>query len=73
MTTGPWLEVGPLPILDVSIQLDHEGEGPVALWAVGSNGDVLCRVGVTTTNPKVCVPLLLIGKAMSSLMAAHIL
>ena len=53
MTTGPWLEVGPLPLLDLSIQLDHKGEGPVLFWAVGQNGDILCRVGVTKTNPKV--------------------
>ena len=49
MTTGPWEEIGPLPLLDISIQVDLVGseESPVAVWAIGTNGDVLCRSGVT--------------------------
>ena len=55
MTTGPWEEIGPLPLLDISIQVDLVGseESPVAVWAIGTNGDVLCRSGVTKLSPKV--------------------
>ncbi|XP_067317592.1 tectonin beta-propeller repeat-containing protein 1 [Anolis sagrei] len=57
VTSGPWLEVPPIALWDVSIipQLEEEEEeeeaAHVALWAVSDKGDVLCRLGVTPQNP----------------------
>lgn len=55
VTSGPWLEVAPIALSDVSIipeSADAEGRGHnIALWAVSDKGDVLCRLGVSELNP----------------------
>ncbi|RUS72281.1 hypothetical protein EGW08_019953, partial [Elysia chlorotica] len=50
---GPWISAGSLSISDLSIQLDsvESASEPVVMWAVAANGDVLCRYGVTQSNP----------------------
>ena len=55
ITTGPWREVPNLALIDMSLQVDVEPnfDGPIALWAVGANGDVVTRMGVTTEIPQV--------------------
>lgn len=57
MTSGPWLEVAPIALGDVSIipeSLGTDASGPsIALWAISDKGDVLCRLGVTELNPAV--------------------
>lgn len=57
MTSGPWLEVAPIALGDVSIIPESpgaHGSGPgIALWAVSDKGDVLCRLGVSELNPAV--------------------
>ncbi|XP_013376620.1 PREDICTED: tectonin beta-propeller repeat-containing protein 1 isoform X3 [Chinchilla lanigera] len=58
VTNGPWLEVAPIALGDVSI-IPESPEGPdsddrghnIALWAVSDKGDVLCRLGVSELNP----------------------
>lgn len=58
MTTGPWKEVSPIALSDVSI-LPCAAESSVdmvPLWAISNKGDVLCRLGVTSLTPAVsCV------------------
>ncbi|KAI4880499.1 hypothetical protein NFI96_012340 [Prochilodus magdalenae] len=52
-TTGPWQEVPPIPLSDVTILpcgLKNTVE-QVPLWAISSKGDVLCRLGVTSLTP----------------------
>ncbi|NXQ85258.1 TCPR1 protein, partial [Nyctibius grandis] len=53
VTTGPWLEVPPVTLWDISIipSSDADDEEAVALWAISDKGDVLCRLGVTQQNP----------------------
>lgn len=55
VTSGPWLEVAPIALSDVSIipeSAHADGRGHnVALWAVSDKGDVLCRLGVSELNP----------------------
>ncbi|XP_028611985.1 tectonin beta-propeller repeat-containing protein 1 isoform X3 [Grammomys surdaster] len=55
VTSGPWLEVAPITLSDVSIipeSADAGGKGHnIALWAVSDKGDVLCRLGVSELNP----------------------
>uniref|UniRef100_A0A673UPR8 Tectonin beta-propeller repeat-containing protein 1 n=1 Tax=Suricata suricatta TaxID=37032 RepID=A0A673UPR8_SURSU len=55
VTTGPWLEVAPLTLADVSIIPERPGADRsghnIALWAVSDKGDVLCRLGVSELNP----------------------
>ncbi|XP_022443443.1 tectonin beta-propeller repeat-containing protein 1 isoform X2 [Delphinapterus leucas] len=55
VTSGPWLEVAPIALGDVSIIPESpgaHGSGPgIALWAVSDKGDVLCRLGVSELNP----------------------
>ncbi|KAJ7305878.1 hypothetical protein JRQ81_010244 [Phrynocephalus forsythii] len=53
VTTGPWLEVPPIALRDVSIipQSPAAEEEFVALWAISDKGDVLCRLSVTPQNP----------------------
>lgn len=55
VTSGPWLEVAPIALSDVSIipeSADANGRGHnIALWAVSDKGDVLCRLGVSELNP----------------------
>ncbi|KAF3813894.1 hypothetical protein GH733_017926 [Mirounga leonina] len=55
VTSGPWLEVAPITLGDVSIipespSTDRSGHS-IALWAVSDKGDVLCRLGVSELNP----------------------
>ncbi|XP_004840529.1 tectonin beta-propeller repeat-containing protein 1 isoform X1 [Heterocephalus glaber] len=58
VTSGPWLEVAPVALGDVSIIPESpespEGDGrgrSIALWAVSDKGDILCRLGVSELNP----------------------
>ncbi|NWI51073.1 TCPR1 protein, partial [Calyptomena viridis] len=52
VTNGPWLEVPPVTLWDISIIPSSEAEEEaVALWAISDKGDVLCRLGVTQQNP----------------------
>lgn len=56
VTSGPWLEVAPIALGDVSIIPESPGadrSGHIALWAVSDKGDVLCRLGVSELNPAV--------------------
>ncbi|KAJ3608001.1 hypothetical protein NHX12_025052 [Muraenolepis orangiensis] len=52
-TTGPWQEVPPIALSDVSILpcTAQSSVEVVPLWAISSKGDVLCRLGVTTLTP----------------------
>lgn len=58
VTNGPWLEVPPVTLWDISIipSSDADDEEAVALWAISDKGDVLCRLGVTQQNPAVRLP-----------------
>ncbi|KAF3853366.1 hypothetical protein F7725_014054 [Dissostichus mawsoni] len=52
-TTGPWQEVPPISLSDVTIlpcaaQISVD---VVPLWAISNKGDVLCRLGVSTQTP----------------------
>ncbi|XP_044034738.1 tectonin beta-propeller repeat-containing protein 1 isoform X2 [Siniperca chuatsi] len=52
-TTGPWQEIPPIPLSDVTI-LPCAAESSVdvvPLWAISNKGDVLCRLGVTALTP----------------------
>uniref|UniRef100_A0A7N6A2F7 Tectonin beta-propeller repeat-containing protein 1 n=1 Tax=Anabas testudineus TaxID=64144 RepID=A0A7N6A2F7_ANATE len=52
-TTGPWQEIPPIPLSDVTI-LPCEAQSSVdvvPLWAISNKGDVLCRLGVTSLTP----------------------
>uniref|UniRef100_A0A8C1JFW6 Tectonin beta-propeller repeat-containing protein 1 n=1 Tax=Cyprinus carpio TaxID=7962 RepID=A0A8C1JFW6_CYPCA len=52
-TTGPWQEVPPIPLSDITI-LPCEPKSTVEqvpLWAISNKGDVLCRLGVTSLTP----------------------
>ncbi|KAM9837463.1 tectonin beta-propeller repeat-containing protein 1 [Aulostomus maculatus] len=52
-TTGPWQEIPPIPLSDVTI-LPCAAQSSVdvaPLWAISNKGDVLCRLGVTTLTP----------------------
>ncbi|XP_012614885.2 tectonin beta-propeller repeat-containing protein 1 [Microcebus murinus] len=55
VTSGPWLEVAPIALRDVSIIPESPGTdrngSSIALWAVSDKGDVLCRLGVSALNP----------------------
>ncbi|XP_053132794.1 tectonin beta-propeller repeat-containing protein 1 [Hemicordylus capensis] len=53
VTTGPWLEVPPIALWDVSITpgLPATEEEFVPLWAISDKGDVLCRLNITPQNP----------------------
>ncbi|KAH0631948.1 hypothetical protein JD844_019860 [Phrynosoma platyrhinos] len=55
VTSGPWLEVPPIALWDVSIipLSSAAKEEFVALWAISDKGDVLCRLCVTPENPAV--------------------
>lgn len=65
MTSGPWLEVPPIALRDVSIIPESPGADKsghsIALWAVSDKGDVLCRLGVSKLNPAVSTPVLASG------------
>ncbi|XP_072168056.1 tectonin beta-propeller repeat-containing protein 1-like [Diadema setosum] len=53
-TSGPWKQIQNLALRDVSLQVDVDDhhEGPIALWAIGANGDVVTRLGVTSDCPE---------------------
>ncbi|KAE8284422.1 Tectonin beta-propeller repeat-containing protein 1 [Larimichthys crocea] len=52
-TTGPWQEIPPIPLSDVTILpcAAQSNVDVVPLWAISNKGDVLCRLGVTTLTP----------------------
>ncbi|XP_017274045.1 tectonin beta-propeller repeat-containing protein 1 [Kryptolebias marmoratus] len=52
-TTGPWQEIPPIPLSDVTILPcpSNSSVDTVPVWAISSKGDVLCRLGVTTLTP----------------------
>ncbi|XP_060883536.1 tectonin beta-propeller repeat-containing protein 1 isoform X4 [Labrus mixtus] len=52
-TTGPWQEIPPIPLSDVSILpcAAQNSVDVVPLWAISNKGDVLCRLGVTALTP----------------------
>lgn len=54
-TTGPWQEVPPIPLSDVTILPcgPKTAVEQVPLWAISNKGDVLCRLGVSTLTPAV--------------------
>uniref|UniRef100_A0A8C7Z9M7 Tectonin beta-propeller repeat-containing protein 1 n=1 Tax=Oryzias sinensis TaxID=183150 RepID=A0A8C7Z9M7_9TELE len=52
-TTGPWQEIPPIPLIDVTV-LPCGAQSSVdtfPLWAISSKGDVLCRLGVSAQTP----------------------
>ncbi|XP_043840145.1 tectonin beta-propeller repeat-containing protein 1 isoform X1 [Dromiciops gliroides] len=53
VTSGPWLEVAPISLWDVSIipGCEEGSKDSIALWAISDKGDVLCRLGVSELNP----------------------
>lgn len=54
-TTGPWQEIPPISLIDVSLLpcAAPSGVDVVPLWAISNKGDVLCRLGVTALTPAV--------------------
>ncbi|KAM6964116.1 tectonin beta-propeller repeat-containing protein 1 isoform 3-T3 [Tautogolabrus adspersus] len=52
-TTGPWQEIPPIPLSDVTILpcAAQSSVDVVPLWAISNKGDVLCRLGVTALTP----------------------
>lgn len=52
-TTGPWQEVPPIPLSDVTVLPCAAASGTIPLWAISNKGDVLCRLGVTALTPAV--------------------
>uniref|UniRef100_A0A1A8MKF3 Tectonin beta-propeller repeat-containing protein 1 n=1 Tax=Nothobranchius pienaari TaxID=704102 RepID=A0A1A8MKF3_9TELE len=52
-TTGPWQEIPPIPLSDVTILpcVAQSSVDLVPVWAISNKGDVLCRLGVTTLTP----------------------
>ncbi|XP_054454751.1 tectonin beta-propeller repeat-containing protein 1 [Anoplopoma fimbria] len=52
-TTGPWQEIPPISLSDVTILpcAAQSSVDVVPLWAISNKGDVLCRLGVTTLTP----------------------
>uniref|UniRef100_A0A8B9HVQ1 Tectonin beta-propeller repeat-containing protein 1 n=1 Tax=Astyanax mexicanus TaxID=7994 RepID=A0A8B9HVQ1_ASTMX len=54
-TTGPWQEVPPIPLSDVTILPcgPKSTVEQVPLWGISNKGDVLCRLGVTSLTPAV--------------------
>uniref|UniRef100_A0A8C5E3T3 Tectonin beta-propeller repeat-containing protein 1 n=1 Tax=Gouania willdenowi TaxID=441366 RepID=A0A8C5E3T3_GOUWI len=52
-TTGPWQEIPPISLSDVSILpcVEQTSVDVVPVWAISNKGDVLCRLGVTTLTP----------------------
>ncbi|KAM3591466.1 uncharacterized protein V6R79_002350 [Siganus canaliculatus] len=52
-TTGPWQEIPPIPLSDVTILpcAAQSSVDMVPLWAISNKGDVLCRLGVTALTP----------------------
>ncbi|XP_030630072.1 tectonin beta-propeller repeat-containing protein 1 [Chanos chanos] len=52
-TTGPWQEVPPISLSDITILPcgPKSTVEQVPLWAISNKGDVLCRLGVTSLTP----------------------
>uniref|UniRef100_A0A3Q1FYR3 Tectonin beta-propeller repeat-containing protein 1 n=1 Tax=Acanthochromis polyacanthus TaxID=80966 RepID=A0A3Q1FYR3_9TELE len=52
-TTGPWQEIPPIPLSDVTILpcTAQSSVDVVPVWAISNKGDVLCRLGVTAVTP----------------------
>uniref|UniRef100_A0A3B5A0T5 Tectonin beta-propeller repeat-containing protein 1 n=1 Tax=Stegastes partitus TaxID=144197 RepID=A0A3B5A0T5_9TELE len=52
-TTGPWQEIPPIPLSDVTILpcAAQSSVDVVSVWAISNKGDVLCRLGVTALTP----------------------
>uniref|UniRef100_A0A3P9N9S7 Tectonin beta-propeller repeat-containing protein 1 n=1 Tax=Poecilia reticulata TaxID=8081 RepID=A0A3P9N9S7_POERE len=52
-TTGPWQEIPPIPLSDVTILpcAAQSSVDTVPVWAISNKGDVLCRLGVTLLTP----------------------
>ncbi|XP_031595489.1 tectonin beta-propeller repeat-containing protein 1 [Oreochromis aureus] len=52
-TTGPWQEVPPIALSDVTILpcAAQSTVDMVPVWAISNKGDVLCRLGVTALTP----------------------
>uniref|UniRef100_A0A3Q2QXJ7 Tectonin beta-propeller repeat-containing protein 1 n=1 Tax=Fundulus heteroclitus TaxID=8078 RepID=A0A3Q2QXJ7_FUNHE len=52
-TTGPWQEIPPIQLSDVTILpcSAQSSVDVVPLWAISNKGDVLCRMGVTLLTP----------------------
>ncbi|XDV44648.1 hypothetical protein PO909_012897 [Leuciscus waleckii] len=52
-TTGPWQEVPPIALSDITILPcgPKSTVEQVPLWAISNKGDVLCRLGVTSLTP----------------------
>lgn len=52
---GPWQQVPPLRLSDVSLMpcLVQSGTEQVPVWAISEKGDVLCRLGASPQNPAV--------------------
>ncbi|XP_061120681.1 tectonin beta-propeller repeat-containing protein 1 isoform X2 [Syngnathus typhle] len=50
-TTGPWQEVPPIQLSDVSIMPCGPDNDVIPVWAISDKGDVLCRLGVTALTP----------------------
>ncbi|RXM32905.1 Tectonin beta-propeller repeat-containing protein 1 [Acipenser ruthenus] len=52
-TTGPWLEVPPIALWDLTILpcSSQSSVEEVSLWGISNKGDVLCRIGVTQQSP----------------------
>ncbi|XP_077406349.1 tectonin beta-propeller repeat-containing protein 1 [Vanacampus margaritifer] len=52
-TTGPWQEVPPIQLSDVTILpcTPADEVDVVPVWAISNKGDVLCRLGVTALTP----------------------
>ncbi|KAM7371040.1 hypothetical protein PAMP_010540 [Pampus punctatissimus] len=52
-TTGPWQEIPPISLSDVTIMpcAAQSSVDVVPLWGISNKGDVLCRLGVTTLTP----------------------
>ncbi|XP_033907610.3 tectonin beta-propeller repeat-containing protein 1 isoform X1 [Acipenser ruthenus] len=52
-TTGPWLEIPPITLWDLTILpcSSQSSVEEVSLWGISNKGDVLCRIGVTQQSP----------------------
>jgi len=64
-STGPWFQFGLTKLLDVSMQVDHNGhpDEPILLWAIATNGSILRRVGVTLLKPQ--------GESWEAILSEH--
>lgn len=53
VTHGPWVSAGPPELIDISLQVDlpMSPDQPLVIWAIGANGDVLCRNEATQAHP----------------------